>query len=476
MFVLILFALMIYSAVFILDAVASETDEGEVRNIGSRIELFVDDWLIERMDGAELRLHHPIPCEIAIVFDKPWEGNTCGYVTVFQHNGKFRMYYRGSHYDWENKESTHQLTCYAESEDGIRWERPELNLFEFEGSKRNNIVWTGEGNHNFAPFRDANPECKPDAQYKALGGHAGGLVPFKSPDGIHWSLMQSEPVITKGAFDSQNLAFWDSMRGRYVEFHRGFRNGVRDIMTCTSQDFINWSEPQWIDQGDAPHQHLYTNATIPYFRAPHIFMAFPGRFVPERKKIPEHPYPGVSDGVFMTSRDGLHWHRWIEAFVRPGLQRERWWERNNYTAWGMLVTKAQIAGLPDEISLYLNEHYYIDGNRLRRFSLRMDGFVSVYAPYSGGEIITHPLVFEGKRLVINYSTSAAGSVQVEIMDGNGQPVPGFTLEDCPEIYGDEIEKTVEWGSQPDLGQLAGQAVRLRFVMKDADLYSLRFRP
>jgi hypothetical protein len=62
------------------------------------------------------------------------------------------------------------------------------------------------------------------------------------------------------------------------------------------------------------------------------------------------------------------------------------------------------------------------------------------------------------------------------MDANGQPVPGFTLSDCPEIYGDEIEKTVEWGSQSDLSQLANQTVRLRFLMKDADLYSLQFRP
>ncbi len=474
MFILVLFGLvMVWYIVFSASAVASE---GEVCKIGSRLELFVDDWLIESMDGVELRLNHPVPREIAIVFDKPWEGNTCGYVTVFEDDEKFRMYYRGSHYDWENKKVTHQFTCYAESEDGIHWKKPELNLFEFEGSKDNNIVWIGEGNHNFTPFKDANPDCKPEAKYKALGGHGGGLVAFQSPDGVHWSLIQPEPVITEGAFDSQNLAFWDEVRGRYVEFHRGFRDGVRDIMTCTSQDFIHWTKPQWIDQGDAPFEHLYTNATIPYFRAPHIFMAFPGRFMPSRKKLPEHPYPGVSDGVFMTSRDGLHWHRWLEAFVRPGLQVERWWQRNNYTAWGILVTKAQIAGLPDELSLYLNENYYLDGNRLRRFSLRMDGFVSVHACYAGGEFVTRPLIFNGKSLAINYSTSAAGSVRVEVIDDNGKPVQGLSLDDCHEIYGDEIEKAVEWKSGSDLSQLAGKTIRLRFVLKDADLYSLRFRP
>ena len=287
-------------------------EENEIRNIGSRLELFVDDWLIEKIDGVKLQLHHPTPRDVAIVFDKPCEGNTSAYVTVFQDDNLFRMYYRGSHYDFEAQKGTHQVTCYAESKDGIHWIKPELNLFEFEGSTRNNIVWQGDvGYHNFAPFKDSNPDCKTEAQYKALGSGRGGLVAFQSPDGIHWSLMQLDPVITKGAFDSQNLAFWDSVRGRYVDFHRGGRDGVRAIMTCTSKDFIHWTEPQWIDFGETPREHLYTNAITPYFRAPHIFLGFPKRFLPSRRSN-FHPNPGISDGVFMSSRDGLHWGRWKE--------------------------------------------------------------------------------------------------------------------------------------------------------------------
>jgi len=348
---------------------------------------------------------------------------------------------------------------------------------EFQGSKANNIVWTGVGCHNFAPFKDANPACKPEARYKALGGGKGGLVPFQSADGIRWSLMQETAVITKGAFDSQNLAFWDSVRGRYVEFHRGFRNGVRDIMTCTSDDFIRWTEPEWVDFGNTPPEHLYTNATVAYFRAPHIFMAFPKRFVPPRKKIAEHPNAGLSDGVFMTSRDGVRWHRWLEAFIRPGRQQDRWWQRNNMTAWGILVTKAADPGLPDELSLYSSENYYAtEGHgRLRRYTLRTDGFVSVHAPYAGGELLTKPLVFDGKQLVINYSTSAAGSIRVEIADQDAKPIPGFELANCPELYGDEIERAVAWKQGPDVAKLAGQPVRLRFALKDADLFAMRFR-
>jgi len=113
---------------------------------------------------------------------------------------------------------------------------------------------------------------------------------------------------------------------------------------------------------------------------------------------------------------------------------------------------------------------------LRRGSLRLDGFASLQAGYSGGEALTHPLSFEGRQLVVNYATSAAGSVRIEVQDAEGQPLPGYTLDDCPEMYGDQIAQPVCWDSSSDLGALAGQPVRLRLVLKDADVYSLKFRP
>ena len=453
-------------------------------NIGSRLELFVDDWLIEKMTGADLRLHHPVPREVAITFDREWEGNSSAYVTVFQDGDVFRMYYRGSGDDIgkEKAEHIHQVVCYAQSRDGIEWEKPELGLCEFNGSKQNNIVWTGEGHHNFASFKDTNPACKPEARYKALGSGKGGkLVAFQSADAIHWQLVSEEPVITKGAFDSQNLAFWDTVRQRYVEFHRYNDREIvkgepiRRIMTCTSDDFLNWTEPELIDFGDAPLEQLYTNATVAYYRAPHIFLGFPKRFVPERKKVLDHPFPGVSDGVFMTSRDGLHWRRWLKAFIRPGLQRERWVQRNNMTAWGILATRPAIEGLPDELSLYSSEKYCAEGCCLRRYTLRTDGFVSVNAPYAGGEFTTRPFLFDGKELMLNYSTSAAGSLRVAILDGDDNPVPGFEMDNCPELYGDEIEAVVSWKDGSDVSKLAGRPIRLRLALKDADLYSIRFR-
>ncbi len=469
-----LFTMIIVAAGGVSSEVRGAQSDVSPITIGSRLELFVDDFLIDGMKGLELRLHSPTFKDAALAFDKPWEGNVCCYVTVFKDGDRYRMYYRGMNYDRATKRSGEEKVCYAESPDGIRWTKPELNLFEYKGSKANNIVWSGSACHNFSPFKDANPSCSPEAQYKALGGERGGLLAFKSPDGIHWSLLQDKQVITKGAFDSQNIGFWDTVRGRYVEFHRDGNKGVRDIRTSTSADFIHWTDPVFLDFGKTSAEHLYTNAIIAYPRAPHVFMGFPKRFLPDRTKI-AHQLDGLSDGVFMTSRDGLHFRRWQEAFLRPGLQKERWINRNNMIAWGVVETRSDIAGTPNELSLYSTENYYYGPEFLRRHTIRLDGFVSVNAPYGGGELITKPLIFEGKHLVMNYSTSAAGSVRVEIQDAEGKPISGYTLTDCPETYGDSVDQVVSWKAGNDVGSLAGKPVRLRFALKDADLYSIRFR-
>jgi hypothetical protein len=438
--------------------------EGDrVLNIGSRLELFVDDYLIESMNGVQQELHHPAPQEIALQFDAPWEGPTSCYATVFRDGDTIRLYYRGSNNEGPD---FHQVTCYAESSDGIHFARPNLGLFEWNGTKENNIVWRGPGEHNFAPFLDQNPSCKPEERYKAVAG--GPLVAIASPDAIHWALMRKEPVITEGAFDSDNLAFYDTLRGEYVCYLRDFADGVRTVRVARSQDFLNWTKPEWLDFGDAPKEHLYTNAVQPYARAPHIYLGFPKRFVPTRKKVAAHAYEGLSDAVFMCSRDGLHFRRYVEAFIRPGLDLNNWTERNMMPATGLVQTS------PEEICIYYVENYRHDTCHLRRGALRTDGFVSMSAGCPGGEFVTKALKFEGKQLIINYETSAAGSVRVELQDEAGKPIPGHTLEDCPEIYGNEIEHVLAWKAGSDLSGLTGKAVKLRFAMVDADVYSVRF--
>ncbi len=439
--------------------------EKEPVEIGDRLELFVDSFLVDGMSGeVERRLHHPVPREIVLRLDQPWEGDTCAYFVVFDDGDRIRMYYRGS------SEESGQVCCLAESGDGVHFERVNAGIYEVDGSTDNNIVWMGKGAHNFTPFKDPNPDAPYERRYKAVAysHHARGLAAYVSPDGVHWQELQEEPIITDGAFDSQNLAFWDPLRGLYVDFHRKGREGVRDIMTCTSEDFVHWTDPVFIEYADARKEHMYTNGVRPYFRAPHIYVATPARFVPARHKVPEHPPSGVSDAVLMSSRDGLHFERWEQAFIRPGTEPEVWTDRNNYPAWGMIQTA------PEEISLYWTEHYRHPTMRLRRGTIRTDGFVSVHAGGGVGEMLTRPLMFSGERLVVNYATDAVGWIRFELCDRAGVPIQGYSLVDSEALFGNEIEHTVCWGDRSDVSAVAGRPVRLRVRLQDADLYSIRF--
>ena len=473
-----------------LGVVSSRADETQVTPLGSRLEVLWDMDRIASLDNTRLTLHAPKLRDVSIIHDKPWEGNVCCYHTVFKDGSLYRMYYRGA--DWNKKPTHSEVVCYAESDDGIIWRKPDLGLIVFNGSTSNNIVWDKLGSHNFAPFRDTNPTCTPDQKYKAVGNDGSakaGLIAFVSADALRWRLLSPKPVITKGAFDSQNLAFWDDEKKLYVAYFRDFQkgsaaSGVRAIKTCTSKDFITWTEPEWLTyEVGTNEEELYTHAILPYPRAPQIYVGFPKRFVASRTTPWDESggggIPGLSDGVFMSSRNGRLFKRWERGFLRPGLQRERWVNRNNMTAWGLVETEPEFPGAPRELSLYSTENYYSKTPaRLRRMTMRQDGFVSVQADEKGGTLTTKPLVFsasEGKTmLLVNLSTSVPGQLRCEIRDGAGQAIPGFTLAECKPLYGDGIELPVVWKNGADVKTLADRTVTLHFELKDADLFAYRF--
>jgi hypothetical protein len=435
-------------------------------NIASRLEPMVDDYLIDQTAGPiEWVVQQPTPADVALVADKPWEGNTSAYFTVLSDADKVRVYYRGEHFDEQTKKAAHaEVTCYAESNDGIHFSKPELGLFEFAGSKANNIVWMGPGAHNFTPFRDANPQCAADARYKALAGVKGGLLPLRSADGIHWQPMADEPVIVKGKFDSQNLAFWDPHLSKYREYHRDSRK-VRDIRTGTSDDFLHWTDPVWLDYPGAPSEHLYTNTVQSYPGTPHILVGFPTRFLPESEQ---------TEPILMASRDGQQFKRYATAVIPRTAPEQRAGNRSNYMAWGIVAQPSR----PSEWSVYAKEAYYSGpAARLRRFVYRPDGLVALTSK-SGGEaapagVVTRPIIFSGERLVLNYRTAPEGSIKVELQDADGQPIAPFTL-DAATLQGDHLAERVSWAGKSDVSKLAGQPIRMRFVLNRAELFSLRF--
>ncbi len=185
----------------------------------------------------------------------------------------------------------------------------------------------------------------------------------------------------------------------------------------------------------------------------------------------------LSEGLLMASRDGVHFGRWNEAFLRPGIERTGTWQYGHqFIAEHVVETKSALPGAPNELSIYAAEDYWHGkGGSLRRYSLRLDGFTSVHASMKGGDLITRPFSFEGAKLCVNFATSAAGSMRVEVLTAEGQPVQGFTLKESADLFGDSVDRTVTWNQRANVGSLQGKSVRLRFQLKDADLYSFQFQ-
>lgn len=478
--------------------------------LAGELGLFVDRRLLGQLDNVQQVLGQPQAKEIALVFDQPWE-KAANYVTVIKDGPTYRMYYRGTTLKPDGEfDAEAEVTCYAESRDGITWTKPNLGLHEFNGSRANNILLGPDPrhiSHNFAVFLDSRPGVPAEERFKAVGGvfdgngvrHAsaaevakgGGLFRFVSGDGLHWKLLSPEPLFAGYALDSLNCPVWVADENQYAIYLRTWSEGgtpeqpafrgYRTISRAVSKDFLTWSKPERMSFGDSAPENLYTNGTHPYFRDPHLLIALGFRFSPQRQVIDaadearfgvHHTQAkGVSDAVFLTSRGGLAYDRtFMESFIRPGPDPKAWTARNNSSALGVVPTGE------GEMSIYTVTHYTMPDCRLQRYALRTDGFASIRAPYAGGSLTTPPLVFAGTKLVLNVATSSVGSVRVAILDEAGQPLGGFSTEDCDEIVGDQLERTVTWKHTPDVATLSGRPVRLRFAMQDADLYSFQFKP
>lgn len=465
----------------LLGAVPFTHATDEAVDIGSRQELFVDRFLIEEMKGTSLQFHPPVKAPRA---KSPLPVQHM--MTVIRDGDRFRAWYRASDPGFKGPfHSGHagEMVSYAESADGIEWTFPKLSLHEVEGSKENNVILAKMPPFltNFMPFLDTRPGVAAEERYKALAGYPGGgdkrgttepgrgLFAFVSPDGIQWTKKaEAIPYNPKWrhAFDSPNVSFWSEAEQQYVCYFRTWTDPerMRSISRATSKDFVTWTESVEM-KPNLPNEHLYTSMTHPYFRAPHIYIALPTRYVPGVGEARDsETTANTTDVLFMTSRAGSETfdRPFKEAYIRPGLDPAQWINRANYVACNVLPTG------PQEMSIY-----HRSGDR---YVLRTDGFASLHAGAEEGECLTKPLIFDGKRLLLNHSGSAVGSIRVEMIGANGLPVPGFTLADCEPVRGDRIETVVQWKGGADVSSLARKRVRLRFSMKEADVFSLQFSP
>jgi len=455
-------------------------------NIANRRELFVDDFLIESMQDASLKLHRPQRGEISFTADAAWEDNCAFPDRVLEWEGKWRMYYRASILNSADEQGSCVMAM-AVSDDGVYFTRPQLGIVEFQGSRQNNIQQIGGATNVPPPFVDTNPAYRADQRFKGIfGGNCKGYA-MASPDGIGWKPMQQEPLDLPGHFDTINTAFWDDLHGCYrcytrswhdrdsgrVLYNWQFKNTIpiRAIQHATSTDFIHWTSPEQLQYEDGDSgTHLYTNAILPCPGAEHLYLGFPNRFISDRKPDPSHPHEGVNDALFMTSRDGVSWKRWLDAWVRPGLDQLNWTERSNYPIWGIAQTS------PIEWSMYISEHYRRKNapSRIRRLAIRPWGFVSVHADHRNGQMLTKPITFSKPRLFLNMSTSAAGWIRVSVCDQSGKAFPGLDGSQSAPLFGDEIELMAHWDQNMDLSKFQNKPIRLRFELNDADLFAMRF--
>ncbi len=471
-----------------------------------------DEKLMEQNRGVCVQAHQPVKRNIALVCDSEWEGPHNGYASVIKVGEHYRLYYRADssrHLMNKSQMPGAGVICVAESKDGgITFKKPRIGRYEYNGTKHNNIVFMREKViDNFSVFYDINPNCPEDERFKALteyhmGNGVSKLVYYASADGYEFREMYDFPV--RGTFDSYNTMLWDDNTEQYFMFYRAFHSkegedrlswrgmkpdDIRDIRVATSKDFKTWTEHGRIGLEEGQEDYpLYTNQITKYPNAKDVFIGFPVRyndratdkrnfhFMPlgdRHEKITEilgREGTAVTDCVVMTSEDGFTFNRRDEAFLTPGVEnRNNWWYGNCYTAYGLIETEAEEEGAPNEISFYASENYRIKSANFRRYTLRMDGFFSWYAPYRGGEILTKPVLVSADTLHVNFATSCAGGMTVALCDENGDELEGYQSYT---MFGDSVDRPVEF--EKELSELVGKHVRLKIALKDAHLYSFIF--
>ena len=478
-------------------------------NIGKNRQVFWDEYLIDSgRTTAFSRLMHPVKREMSMELGQGAELFSISYPCVVHDDKGYKMYYM----PWRKGGSG--LLAVIESDDGINWRRPRLDIFDRPELEENNIV-IDELKDGCFVFYDTNPACPPSEKYKAItqakmldsdGENRTSLGCYISPDGYHFTL--SHRLTPYGTFDSLNTAMWDGKR--YVCYYRSFHNlpgvdndklltmkeiyhfgkavnlATRDIRVMYSDDFRNWSRPELIKFDDGKDYPLYTNNIEIYGRAPEMMIGFPVRYCERMewtKNIEQMPSYQTkkkatetvedrtgrvaTDCVFMCSRDGKMWHRYNEAFMTPGYEEEHNWIYGDcYLSYGLIDS-----GKENYYIYTIDRHFSFDFPKtVNRHEIRKDGFACYMADGEEKTLVTKPLIFDGSAPHLNFSTSAYGYIFMSVLDESGAPLSDESFE----VYGDNIDRTVFFADGSDFSRYAGKPVRLKFRMRDAKLFSVKF--
>lgn len=482
--------------------------------LGGERFLFVDPAGLASTEHVQFVVNPPVARQVVLRDEKPWENIGENSNVIDDGSGIYKLYYLNGN----RKKPNGELVSYqalATSTDGINWVKPNLGVIEFEGSKENNLVI--EGGASGSVFYDSD-EKNPEYRYKYMTSYpiddkpntptTEGLVIYTSPDGIHWTKheFQVYPYIQ----DSQAVMFKDPNIGKYVCYFRGNSEAIgRHVMRGETDDplkpwpytrnpnplyFSNHELPYMDsvelptvmarDNQDPPNADLYGNQVFLYPWAHRVYFAFPTCYYSyggDRSYLSPKPgNVGVGECQLAVSRDGIKWTR----YRRPAYLKHGWWG-DHYAYWPWMFQGMIRRG--DKIYQYAilraSGHgtiRFMKGsdeslNGVTLLEQPADRFVAAEFDYTGGRIVTEPLVFAGNRLVLNIDAGAMGEGRVAILDAEGKPIPGYTIEESDIINADWKEKTVAWNrGKSDVAPLAGRPVRLRFDMRGARLYAMQF--
>jgi hypothetical protein len=478
-------------------------------DIGSRKQLFFDDYLIETTMNTKpvLNRARKVDNNPVLRSDRPWEGNhvTLSRVEFDLKDGIFKMWYStqtyGAHLGDEGEvvvdgEGGH--ICLAYSKDGRSWDKPDLGLVEFEGSTENNIL----PEENFRPyfFQDLY-EKDPSRRYKGLTRVEERGMQFDlyfSPDGLVWTPYEDNPIIDTyplpGRWGPTDFMGWDPIAEVYVAhmencLHRRCPLGKRVIGRAESPDMVNWSEAETIivpDEEDYPDTEFYAMPTTTYEG---IYIGLLWNF---RTTNTTH-YPEV---VF--SRDGVHYQRnFREPLIVQGGPGD--FDVVSIYANSPIVNSEEILVYYSGVNWRSPQTLLELGTRAKGAiglaTLPLDGFVSLdgnvgipvgvvserKGPASFSQVVTRSFSFEGTQLHLNVRSAlqqwgaGACEVRVELLSPIHVPIEGFTFEDADPITTTGLDHIASWNGSGGIGNLAGKPVKLRFYFKNAKLYSFQFR-
>jgi hypothetical protein len=193
---------------------------------------------------------------------------------------------------------------------------------------------------------------------------------------------------------------------------------------------------------------------------------------------------GAVEGQLAYSRDGRHFIRvgerapflpvgapgdWDDGRVYPSgaivRDNEIW---IYYGGWGARHTGSS----QDDLGKVIGGRRRMAAVGLAR--MRLDGFVSLRAGGAEGLVLTRQVLVRGEHLRLN-ANALSGTIAVEVLDPTLRPIPGFARGDSVPIRTDSVSTEVRWRERPDLRSLRGRAVRFRFYMSKADLYSMQLK-